>query len=209
MPQAEHGLTVLPKRRRATVRRGPYIAAKEIVRVQQSQGDSDESPSVGLRNYIGWRVYLRGPFPQSGVMVPVAALLQSVRYHLGNNPKGPARINSKGAGAIKYIDLGANDVGFHAGSLTHQLMSAMEGRRRSGNFDVLLGSGWMLRQVYAPAAAIPHQLDREAWPLATAVHVPAVDAVPFRSEELHEIHVDVRADAFVNGFGDVERTNAH
>jgi hypothetical protein len=35
-----------------------------------------------------------------------------------------------------------------------------------------------------------------------------VDAVAFHGEELHESDVDVRADALVNGFSDVERTDA-
>lgn len=84
----------------------------------------------------------------------------------------------------------------------------MRGKRTSRNFDVLLRSGRMLGKLYAPAVANLRKLDVEARPLASAVHIPAVDAVAFNSEELHEAHINIRADAVVNGFRYVERAKA-
>jgi hypothetical protein len=65
----------------------------------------------------------------------------------------------------------------------------------------------MLSQIKPPATVVSNKLNFKLRTLAAAIHVPAVDAVTFDRQKLHEIHIDVGAGALMDGFGNVERAD--
>ena len=71
-----------------------------------------------------------------------------------------------------------------------------------------LGPRRVLGKMKVPASPVPREVDCKSRAFASAVLIPALNAVALCSQKLDEVHVDVRANPLRDGFSNIERTDA-